>query len=115
MKKFIFALCAMCCFAGVSNAQFKGPYVVDREPMRVKDVLNLKDDSKVILKGHILNSLGDEKYTFSDGTAEVIVEIDNEDWAGREITPDSVVEIFGEVDKDFSKPTKIDVDLFQIK
>ena len=115
MKKFFLALVAIFAFAGVSNAQFNGPSAVANTPMTIKQALSLQDDSKVVLQGHIINSLGDEKYTFSDGTDQIVVEIDDEDWAGRKVTPENTVEIFGEVDKDTLKPTEIDVDSFTVK
>lgn len=115
MKKTLIALFATCIFANTSYAQFQGPSAADKPAITVKQALDMRDDSKVVLKGHILNSLGDEKYTFSDGTTEVIIEIDDEDWAGRKITPENTVEIFGEVDKEGFKPTKIDVDSFNIQ
>ncbi len=115
MKKFFLALVAIFAFTGVSNAQFNGPSAVANTPMTIKQALSLQDDSKVVLQGHIINGLGDEKYTFSDGTDQIVVEIDDEDWAGRKVTPENTVEIFGEVDKDTLKPTEIDVDSFTVK
>ena len=119
MKKIFLTMVAVCALASAAQAQFgggfEGPSGVDKTPMTVKQALDLRDDAKVTLRGHIVNSLGDEKYTFSDGTAEVIIEIDDEDWAGRKVTPENTVEIFGEVDKEMFKPTEIDVDSFSVK
>ena len=83
--------------------------------MTVQQALKKADDTPVILKGHIVNSLGDEKYTFKDATGEVIVEIDNEDWHGLKVTPEDTVEIAGDVDKEMFKQTKIDVNSISIK
>ena len=83
--------------------------------MTVQQALKKADDTPVILKGHIVNSLGDEKYTFKDATGEIIVEIDNEDWHGLNVTPEDMVEITGDVDKELLKPTKIDVDSIRIQ
>lgn len=119
MKKVIFMMFAMCLLSGISKAQlsggFEGPSGINNAQVSVKQALDLSNDSKVALKGHIINSLGDEKYTFSDGTAEVIIEIDDEDWGGRKVTPENTIEIFGEIDKEMFKPVKIDVDSFNIK
>ncbi len=118
MKKLLLMLFSLC-FANVSQAQFgggfEGPSGVAKNLMTVKQALNLRDNSRVALKGHIINSLGDEKYTFSDGTAEVMIEIDDEDWAGRKVTPDTTIEIYGELDKEMFEPTKIDVDSFTVQ
>ena len=102
MKKLIAALLILFALTSVSYAQmtggFKGPS--NATATTVKQALDLRDNSHVILKGHIVKSLGDEKYTFSDGTAEIIIEIDDEDWTGRTVTPESTIEISGEVDKE---------------
>ena len=102
-------------FANVSYGQFEGPSGVNNSVITVKQALDLRDNSRVALRGHIVNSLGDEKYTFSDGTAEVMIEIDDEDWRGRKVTPENTIEIFGELDKEMFEPTKIDVDSFNIQ
>ena len=115
MKKLIATLLVLFAMTSTSYAQmggFKGPSNVTQTT--VAQALTMRDDSRVTLKGHIVNSLGDEKYTFSDGTAEIIVEIDDEYWLGRTVTPENTIEISGEVDKEMFKPTKIDVDLLKV-
>ena len=91
---------------------FVGPNVV--QITTVKDVSELRDDTDVFMQGKIVNSLGDERYTFVDETGEIIVEIDNEDWNGVVVTPETIVKIYGEVDKGWFKKTKIDVDSINI-
>lgn len=115
MKKTVLALLVSCCFANVSYAQFEGPAAANNPVITVKQALDLGDNAKVALKGNIINSLGDEKYTFTDGTAEVIIEIDDEDWGGRKVTPENTIEIFGELDKEILEPTKIEVDSFNVQ
>ncbi|MBR2299311.1 MAG: NirD/YgiW/YdeI family stress tolerance protein [Alphaproteobacteria bacterium] len=114
MKKTVLALLASFLFANASYAQFEGP-AANNSVITVKQALDLSDNARVALRGHITKSLGDEKYTFTDGTAEVMIEIDDEDWGGRKVTPESTVEIFGELDKEMFEPTKIDVDSFNIQ
>ena len=84
---------------------YTGPGIA---PMTVKEALSSRDDTPVVLIGRIEKSLGDEKYSFKDETGVVVVEIDNEDWRGLSVGPDDLVEISGEVDKDFTR-TEIDV------
>ena len=115
MKKTVLALLVSCCFANASYAQFEGSAATNNSAITVKQALDLGDNAKVALKGRIVSSLGDEKYTFTDGTAEVIIEIDDEDWGGRKVTPENTVEIYGELDKEMFEPTKIDVDSFNIQ
>ena len=81
----------------------------------IQEALSMRDDAPVVLTGKIVSSLGDEKYLFRDATGEIIVEIDDEDWRGLTITPETTLEIVGEVDKEFMKKTKIDVKSFSVK
>ena len=116
MKKTLTALLLSITFAGVSYAQvggFKGP-TANVAPTTVKQALDSWDDTKVTLRGHIVNNLGHEKYTFTDGTAEIIIDIDDEDWMGRTVGPEDTIEIYGEVDKDMFRATEIDVDSFKV-
>lgn len=118
MKKILLLLVA-CSFANISNAQVSGGFVGPEgnaaKVISIQEALNLSDDSRVSLEGKIVNSLGDEKYTFKDATGEIIIEIDDEDWNGNKVTPEDTIVINGEVDKDVNETTKIDVDTFTIK
>ncbi len=51
----------------------------------------------VSLRGYIIQSLGDEKYTFKDDSGAVTVEIDNHKWGDLKGGPADLVEIHGEV------------------
>ena len=90
---------------------FKGPGI---EVTTIQNALNMKDDTNVRLIGTIVQSLGDEKYMFKDSTGEIVVEIDNDLWQGRTITPKDTIEISGDVDKEWNEKTKIDVDSLSI-
>jgi uncharacterized protein (TIGR00156 family) len=76
----------------------------------VANAKSMRDDSPVRLQGHIIRSLGGEKYIFRDSTGEIVVEIDHDDWRGVTVTPDDKVEISGEIDRDFMHSTEIEVD-----
>lgn len=120
MKKTLLTLFSIYASMNIANAQtvggFEGPNVNQSAAVvSVQEALNLNDEDKVVLQGNIINSLGDEKYTFKDATGEVIIEIDDEDWKGLKVTPENTVEITGEVDKDVNEPTAIDVDTVTIK
>ena len=78
--------------------------------MTVEQVQGLADNTPVVLEGMIVQSLGDEKYTFQDPSGNTLtVEIDNEDWNGMQPNPQAMVVITGEVDKE-GNVTEIDVD-----
>jgi uncharacterized protein (TIGR00156 family) len=71
------------------------------ELITVAEAKNLRDDSPVLLRGKIERFLGDEKYLFSDDSGTITIEIDNRLWAGLSVNQNDIVEINGEVDKDF--------------
>ncbi len=116
----IFALYALAmAFYLSSNAQaqniqggFTGPTIA---PTTVAEALKLSDDTPVVLVGKIEKNLGHEKYLFKDASGSVIVEIDDDDWNGVNVTPADTIEIRGEVDKEMLKETEIDVDSVILK
>jgi uncharacterized protein (TIGR00156 family) len=91
----------------------KGGFVSDKETIvTVKQVNEMRDDVPVIVQGHILQRMGDEKYLFEDSTGSITVEIDDDDWRGQTISPSDTVKLYGEVDRGIFK-TQIDVDYVQ--
>lgn len=71
-----------------------------KPPVNVVEVANLAEDTPVRLVGYIVKSLGDERYEFSDESGTIVVEIDDDEWNGLEITPNDQVEITGEIDRE---------------
>lgn len=97
-------------------AQFTGPGGSQTETGEVTVAsikMNPIDDMDVVLQGSLLNKLSHEKYSFSDGTGEITVEIDDEDFGGKQVDPNTRIEIHGEVDVRGSS-VQIDVDWFRI-
>lgn len=92
-------------FSAVSHAEF----LARMQPVTtVKDVYLLPDETPVELEGKILTSLGDEKYTFTDDTGTIVIEIDDDELDNITVTPEDKVHLFGELDKNSSR-TEIDV------
>jgi len=91
-------------------AQFAGPGITGGGNTTVKQILDRPMDNMwVVLRGHILNKVGHERYMFNDGTGQVLLEIDDEYFPyNRPITPQTTVEISGEVDAEFMG-LKVDV------
>ena len=118
MKTVFFTLLAMFVGFNVANAQlvggFDGPGAPSMSPISIQQALTMRNDTIVVIRGKIVNNLGDEKYLFKDETGDVIIEIDDEDWHGVRITPQDTIEIVGEIDKEFLERTKIDVKSFTI-
>jgi len=92
-----------------ASAQFVGPGTP--APVDVKGILaNPVNDTWVTLKGHLLQKVGRDKYTFSDGTEQIRVDIDDKYFPyGVTITPKTHIQISGEVDVEFYRSPEIDV------
>ncbi|MGV8899399.1 MAG: YgiW/YdeI family stress tolerance OB fold protein [Burkholderiaceae bacterium] len=72
------------------------------------------DDQDVVLSGFLLKKVGKEKYIFSDGTNEIRLEIEAEDFPAQKIDDKTRVEIRGEVERDFMESPEIDVKTVRI-
>ena len=68
----------------------------------------MRDDVPVIVKGNIVQRMGDETYLFEDATGSITVEIDDDEWRGQTITPSDTVKLYGEVDRGIFK-TELDI------
>lgn len=92
-----------------AHAEYVGPSPA-KSPSTVAEILkNPIDDQEVSLQGKLLKKLSSDKYLFSDGTGEIIVEIDNDDFPDQKVFENTVVQISGEIEKDFLVTPEIDV------
>ena len=82
----------------------------DAKQLTVADAVKQADNTTVELTGKIEKALGDEKYSFSDASGKVTIEIDNEDFRGVSVNENDAVRIKGEVDKELLEETTIDVE-----
>lgn len=80
----------------------------------VQAAKNMRDDAQVTLVGSIVQRIGGDKYLFKDGTGEIIIDIDDENFRGQNVSPANTVRIIGEVDKEFGKATEIDVKRLEV-
>lgn len=93
----------------MSHAQFVGPNA-EKSARTVAEILkNPVDDQRVVLRGKILKKIGKDKYIFSDGSAEIRVDIDDYEFPQQPINESTLVEISGKVDQEFMRPLEIDV------
>ena len=99
-------------FSGPKSG-FVGPQV-EPKAVSVEEAKNLNDEARVLIKGHVVSSLGDEDYMFKDDSGTIKVEIDNDLWKGVTIKPEDKVEILGEVDRHMQKETSIDAEAIAI-
>ena len=90
---------------------FSGPGAVAGGAQNINSVRGVlssghaADDMQVTLTGKITKSLGGEMYMFTDGTDEIMIEVDNDDWYGLKTTPNTLVVINAEIDVDNGRPT----------
>ena len=115
-RKLLLSLAAAAALlAGAAQAQYVGPSTGPDAPKSIAAILkNPVDDQAVVLRGYLLRKVGNEKYTFSDGTAEIRVEIDDKVFMNRKIDAKTQVEIRGEVEKDFMETPEIDVSVLTV-
>ena len=90
---------------------FKGP---GTKSTTVVDAHKLNEDTPVTLKGKIEKSLGGDKYQFNDGTGIIVIEIDDDEWEGLIVTPNNIIEITGEIDKNMMSAPTVDVESITI-
>jgi uncharacterized protein (TIGR00156 family) len=77
----------------------------------VKEVLaSSKDDEDVVLRGRIVRHLKGENYIFSDGSAQIEIELDDDDYPRDRVLMNSDIEIRGEVDLDLNEKLSVEVD-----
>lgn len=77
----------------------------------VESAKSMRDDTWVTLRGNIVERISDDLYLFKDASGTVNVDIDHKRWNGLTVTPQDVVEIQGEVDKDWNS---VEIDVKQI-
>ncbi|MCK6264513.1 NirD/YgiW/YdeI family stress tolerance protein [Vibrio sp. ZSDE26] len=91
---------------------FNGPTA--GAPVTVAQVLEAKDDTQVQMTGNIVHSLGDDEYEFTDGKNTIVIDVEDEAWAGLTISPNDKITIMGSVDKDSWEKATVDVDKITI-
>lgn len=93
-----------------AQAQYAGPSTQAVAGSVAEILKKPVDDQSVVLRGVLLRKVGNEKYIFSDGSAEIRVDIDNKHFVNLKVDAKTRVEIRGEVEKDFMESPEIDVD-----
>jgi uncharacterized protein (TIGR00156 family) len=102
-------LCCALVFPGTTLAQYTGPGA-NPMPGNIAEILkNPVDDQNVLLRGNLLKKISSDKYLFSDGSGEIRVEIDDDLFRNIKVTETTVIEIHGEIEKDFLQDPEIDV------
>ena len=102
MKCKILSVCAAIglLFVGVANAG-NMPSTPENKPIsQVSDVNAMPEDAMVYIQGYLINNLGNEMYTFQDNSGTITVEIDDDLLTADSATPNTLVWIAAEVNKD---------------
>lgn len=117
MKTTVLTAALVAGFATMAQAQYSGPSDVATPEngkytsMTVQQILaEPKDDTDVQLEGRLIRKLKNETYMFSDGTGEIQVEIDDDDFPMGDVNENTTIRLQGEVDVHRSRPVDIDVD-----
>ena len=77
--------------------------------------LKAADESPVMLEGRILSAGPErEEYVFQDKTGKIVIEIDDDLFHGRTVTPENTIRIWGEVDTKLARDSEVEVDRFDI-
>lgn len=106
---------AVCVMLSPVSAQYVGPSS-GSNAKSVADILkDPVDDQDVTVQGYLLRKQGDEKYIFSDGTGEIVAEIDDDDFPrGQPIDDKTRVELVGEVDTSRKRAPELDIERVRI-
>ncbi|MDR2105145.1 MAG: NirD/YgiW/YdeI family stress tolerance protein [Deferribacteraceae bacterium] len=94
---FLFSIFSVICSA---QDGYRGPGAA---LVTVSAAKELRDNAPVIIRGNLVKFLGDEKYLLSDSSGSITVEIDDKLWRGFSADEGDLVEITGEIDKDFAR------------
>ncbi len=97
----------------VSMGGFSGPTKGITTVQQVLDAGIFSDDTPVVLTGYIQAALGKKKYLFADATGTITVDIEHKKWLGQTVTPETKVQLIGEIDREISK-IKVDVDAVKV-
>ncbi len=116
---FTLLLCspAFAAFEGPSSAKggFKGPALENSTAHTVAQVKKAADETRCMLEGKILASgPKHEMYLFQDSTGKISVEIDDDLFVGRVVTPENTVRLYGEVDTRLVGDPEVEVDVLEV-
>lgn len=111
-KQFTGSIILSCVLTLPAFAAYNAPGV-STQAKNSADARKAKDDTPVVLTGHLIKNLGDANYLFRDNSGEVEVEIDNALWREIEVSSDTTVTLKGEVDDDW-QGIEIEIDSIEI-
>lgn len=122
MRISIFVSTMLVWFAGAAFAQYSGPSEVNDEQGQTRYTQTTiqaiiddpKDGNYVSVDGVLVRKLDEETYLFSDGIAEIEVEIDEDDFPKSDVSETTRVRIEGKVDTHLIRDVDIEADRIKI-
>lgn len=96
--------------SSIAFAQYVGPSATPTYKTVAEVLKNPVDDAPVVLTGHIVKKLSKDKYTFTDATGEIRIDVDQKHFPATPVSEKTRVQIRGEVEKDFMHSPEVDVD-----
>lgn len=100
-------LCSAAAFADVDQKLIQK---AEKNPVSVKQVKQLRDETPVSLSGEIFKHLNKDHYEFKDSTGIMLLDIDEDVLDAAKVKIGDRVKVWGEVDTHSYKPTNIDVE-----
>ena len=73
-----------------------------------------EDGQYISLKGHLVKRLTHDTYLFKTNEHDIIVEIDDFDFPKEAFDQHNLLNIFGEVDRDFLEPVTVEVERIDV-
>ena len=115
MKKFalatLLALSATSAFAGFNNtATPAGGFQQGMtQAISVQEALKAADNSMITLVGNLTQQIDDDEFWFTDGTAQIKVEIKRRAWNGLNVGPNDKIRISGKLDNEMFEQADLEV------
>lgn len=121
MRTLILATGIVTALSGAAFAQYSGPSETRENdknaytPTTLADIVaNPEDGMHVTVEGMLIRKESDEMYILSDGTTEIAVEIDEDDFPNEAVSETTRVKIEGEVDTHMVRDADIEADRVEI-
>jgi uncharacterized protein (TIGR00156 family) len=97
MKRILLAL-GLSLMAATAGAQFTGPGATGRTST-VAELAQARLGSYVTLTGNVVAHQREDYFTFRDASGEIRVEIAPRIWQGQKVSPETRVELLGEIER----------------
>jgi len=110
MKGRTLSIISLCILTAFSSAFAALPQYADVAAVVKKPV----DDAPVVFQGYIIRKLDSRTFVFSDGTADIRIDVDKELYPDVKVDPMVRVEIRGEVEKDETDEPEIEVGVLTV-